>query len=139
MVLIPAGTFTMASRMAAGIRALRAALTPEIMQDIMALQGSSLGFRTDKDKEGGYPVEVVKECMIEAVLKGARVINNETNIIASLGGYSDTSVVRVESASGLVSFDQLEELSGCDLAYAPPFGPVWDPLLTAANKLLKMM
>jgi NADPH-dependent 2,4-dienoyl-CoA reductase/sulfur reductase-like enzyme len=33
----------------------------------------------------------------------------------------------------------VEELSGCDLAYAPPFGPVWDPLLTAANQLLKMI
>jgi CoA-dependent NAD(P)H sulfur oxidoreductase len=27
----------------------------------------------------------------------------------------------------------------CDLAYAPPFSPVWDPLLTAANQLLKKM
>jgi len=26
-----------------------------------------------------------------------------------------------------------------DLAYAPPFGPTWDPLLTAANQLLKKM
>jgi NADPH-dependent 2,4-dienoyl-CoA reductase/sulfur reductase-like enzyme len=26
-----------------------------------------------------------------------------------------------------------------DLSYAPPFGPVWDPLLTAANQLLKKM
>jgi NADPH-dependent 2,4-dienoyl-CoA reductase/sulfur reductase-like enzyme len=26
-----------------------------------------------------------------------------------------------------------------DLAYAPPFGPVWDPLLTAANQLVKKM
>ncbi len=26
-----------------------------------------------------------------------------------------------------------------DLAYAPPFGPVWDPMLTAANQLLKEM
>ncbi len=26
-----------------------------------------------------------------------------------------------------------------DLAYAPPFGPVWDPTLTAANQLLKRM
>ncbi len=25
----------------------------------------------------------------------------------------------------------------CDLAYAPPFSPVWDPLLTAANQLSK--
>jgi len=29
------------------------------------------------------------------------------------------------------------EFAQCDLAYAPPFGPVWDPLLTAANQLLK--
>jgi NADPH-dependent 2,4-dienoyl-CoA reductase/sulfur reductase-like enzyme len=27
----------------------------------------------------------------------------------------------------------------CDLAYAPPFGPVWDPLLTAANQLIKVL
>jgi CoA-dependent NAD(P)H sulfur oxidoreductase len=27
----------------------------------------------------------------------------------------------------------------CDLSYAPPFGPTWDPLLTAANQLLKEM
>lgn len=26
-----------------------------------------------------------------------------------------------------------------DLSYAPPFGPVWDPLLTAANQLLKLV
>ncbi len=26
-----------------------------------------------------------------------------------------------------------------DLAYAPPFGPVWDPLLTASNQLLKKL
>jgi len=26
-----------------------------------------------------------------------------------------------------------------DLAYAPPFGPVWDPLITAANQLIKKM
>jgi len=31
----------------------------------------------------------------------------------------------------------VEEFSQSDLAYAPPFGPTWDPLLTAANQLLK--
>jgi hypothetical protein len=38
--------------------------------------------------------------------------NGTTNIIASFSSYSDTSVIRVESASGLVSFDMLESLSG---------------------------
>ncbi|MFP3911668.1 MAG: FAD-dependent oxidoreductase [Desulfobacteraceae bacterium] len=31
----------------------------------------------------------------------------------------------------------VREFSQCDLAYAPPFSPVWDPLLTTANQLLK--
>ena len=33
----------------------------------------------------------------------------------------------------------VEKFSQTDLAYAPPFSPVWDPLLTAANQLLKRM
>ena len=33
----------------------------------------------------------------------------------------------------------VEQFSQADLAYAPPFGPVWDPMLTAANQLLKKM
>ncbi len=31
------------------------------------------------------------------------------------------------------------DLIQCDLAYAPPFGPVWDPVLTAANQLIKRL
>jgi NADPH-dependent 2,4-dienoyl-CoA reductase/sulfur reductase-like enzyme len=33
----------------------------------------------------------------------------------------------------------VSDFSQADLAYAPPFGPVWDPLLTAANQLLKKL
>ena len=33
----------------------------------------------------------------------------------------------------------VERFSQTDLAYAPPFGPTWDPLLTAANQLLKKL
>ncbi len=33
----------------------------------------------------------------------------------------------------------VEQFSQSDLAYAPPFGPTWDPLLVAANQLLKKM
>ncbi|MBU1194533.1 MAG: FAD-dependent oxidoreductase [Proteobacteria bacterium] len=33
----------------------------------------------------------------------------------------------------------VEDFFQTDLAYAPPFGPVWDPLLTAANQLLKKL
>ncbi len=33
----------------------------------------------------------------------------------------------------------VEEFGESDLAYAPPFGPTWDPLLTTANQLIKKM
>jgi hypothetical protein len=37
---------------------LKAALTPEYMKPIMQLQGNRLGFKTDKDEDGGYPEHV---------------------------------------------------------------------------------
>ena len=55
---------------------------PEYMKPIMALQGSRLGFKTDKDKTGGYSEEVVKECLIDAVLSGVQPTGNQFNIIA---------------------------------------------------------
>jgi CoA-dependent NAD(P)H sulfur oxidoreductase len=33
----------------------------------------------------------------------------------------------------------VSEFAQCDMAYAPPFSPVWDPVLTAGNQLLKAM
>jgi hypothetical protein len=60
---------------------LKAALTDEIMRPIAALQGSPLGFLTDKDRDGGYPIEIVREAAITAVLSGLRFHGNEWNII----------------------------------------------------------
>jgi hypothetical protein len=69
--------------MAAGMAKLRSLITREMMHDVMCLQGSSLGFRTDKDDKGGYDVETVKEVAIEATLRGLRLVGNEINIIAN--------------------------------------------------------
>jgi NADPH-dependent 2,4-dienoyl-CoA reductase/sulfur reductase-like enzyme len=33
----------------------------------------------------------------------------------------------------------VEQFSQADFGYAPPFGPTWDPMLTAANQLLKKL
>jgi NADPH-dependent 2,4-dienoyl-CoA reductase/sulfur reductase-like enzyme len=33
----------------------------------------------------------------------------------------------------------VEEVTSCDLAYAPPFSPVWDPVQIAARKLTSML
>lgn len=62
---------------------LKELLTAEYMKPIMALQGNRLGFKTDKDTSGGYSMEIVKNCLIEAVLMGVQPCGNQFNIIAS--------------------------------------------------------
>jgi hypothetical protein len=75
-----------------GISKLKQLLTPEYMKPIMELQGTKLGFKTDKDiiknpnghgdiKGPGYPEEVVKICLIEAVFFGLQPYGNQFNII----------------------------------------------------------
>ncbi len=76
------GLFARAFKVSSAIQRLREAITPDVMNYIMSLQGSSLGFRTDKDGKGGYPVETVRDCFIEATLRGAYPVDNEWNIIA---------------------------------------------------------
>lgn len=74
--------FEKAYHIANAISDLKQILTPEYMKPIMALQGNKLGFKTDKDTTGGYPEEVVKNCLIEAVLTGFEPWGNQFNIIA---------------------------------------------------------
>lgn len=83
--------FEKANMVAKSINELKLALTDEYMKPIMALQGTKLGFRTDKDlmktntgwvKGNGYPMDVVRDCLIEAVLMGLQPTGNQFNIIA---------------------------------------------------------
>ena len=55
-------------------------LTPAVMQNIVWLQNSPMGFLTDRPQ--GYDVDTVRACVIEAALRGLDVIGNEFNIIA---------------------------------------------------------
>jgi NADPH-dependent 2,4-dienoyl-CoA reductase/sulfur reductase-like enzyme len=45
----------------------------------------------------------------------------------------DAVVVALHAGMSVADFAQ------CDMAYAPPFSPVWDALLTAANQLLRRL
>lgn len=74
--------------LAKGVQMLRAALPDKIVAELfMPLQGTKLGFRTDRDnaKEGPreYPIPVVRECAIEAMIRGFRPVGNEFNIIGA--------------------------------------------------------
>ena len=93
MAISEKGQFQKAFMMAAGIKQLRHAITDEMMGLIMPLMNTSLGFKTDMDpskkhwKTGiaptPYSKAVVKDCLIEATLRGVEVTGNQFNIIAS--------------------------------------------------------
>lgn len=74
--------FQKAYLVAEAVGQLTIMLSEEYMKPIMNLQGNRLGFRTDKDNQGGYPMKTVKNCLIEAVLTGVQPVGNHFNIIA---------------------------------------------------------
>lgn len=69
---------------------LRAALTKDVMQPIMDLMNTNIGFKTDRDPnrpvKGQTPTpygwEVVRECFMESRLRGFHTVGNEWNIIS---------------------------------------------------------
>jgi NADPH-dependent 2,4-dienoyl-CoA reductase/sulfur reductase-like enzyme len=58
-----------------------------------------------------------------------------SNIVGKEGAAHRIDAVAVALHAGMTA----QEFFQCDMAYAPPFSPVWDPLLTAANQLLKKL
>jgi len=75
------GRFEKTFALAQAVADIRSLLTDDVMKPIMALQGTKTGFKTDKDRENGYPIKVVRECMIEALLEGVYPVMNQMNII----------------------------------------------------------
>jgi hypothetical protein len=73
--------------LATAISELREALTPAIMSDFLKLANTPLGFRTDRgpgsaSNKEHYPDAIVKDCLIQAMVRGVRPNGNEFNIIA---------------------------------------------------------
>lgn len=83
MALREMPALTQAVTLATGINSLRKLMTEDMVKQVfMPLQGSALGFVTDKDRDGGYPPAVVRDVMIEAMIHGLRPVGNEINVIA---------------------------------------------------------
>lgn len=99
---------------------LRAALTEEVMQPIMALMNTNIGFKTDrnpmvKNARGEYPTpyswQEVREVFIESKLRGFRTTGNEFNIIS--GGFygAQNGFNRlVKSFPGVTDFKEFYEV-----------------------------
>jgi NADPH-dependent 2,4-dienoyl-CoA reductase/sulfur reductase-like enzyme len=56
---------------------------------------------------------------------------------AQVVGYGDASKRIDAAATAITAGMRVDELAQLDLAYSPPFGNLWDPLLVAAQTLLR--
>lgn len=77
--------------LARGMQTIRKNLVGPLMADVKALQDTPLGFLTDRGPNAtgkdGKPVrpysdDVVRDCVIEGMLRGASIVGNELNIIS---------------------------------------------------------
>lgn len=103
------------------ISKLRAVMNDDVMQQVfMPLQGQKIGFRTDKI----YPVDTVRNCIIDAAALGMLPTGNQFNIIAgnmypTKEGYT-ALLAKMKQTMGLVysfEFDPETTVKSSDPGY----------------------
>lgn len=106
---------------------------------------TGLGFEQARD-EGFEPVQVTirqrsraHSYPVGSPLQVTLVADGPTGLLlgCELAG-RDGAALRINAvAAALAAHMTVADLQSLDLVYAPPFAPVWDPLLVAANQLSK--
>ncbi len=113
------------------------------------LEISRTGLTAAEAKEGGFdPAEVVVKTRSRAhAHPGAVPIHVYMIGDRKTGRLLGAQMVGKEGAAHRINAAAVAlhaqmtvgQFTQVDLSYAPPFGPVWDPLLTAANQLVKKL
>ena len=116
---------------------------------IFDLEVGRTGLSVEEAAEAGFsPAEVVIESRTRAhAHPGAAPIwvnmvgdMNTGRLLGTQMVSSDGAAHRMNApAVALHNSMRVADFAQCDLAYAPPFSPVWDPMLTAANQLIKKL
>lgn len=79
-------------------------------------------------RAGYYPGATTMQTKIVAEKRSGRLLGAQ--IVGEEGAAKRIDVLAVALWNGMT----VGEMSGLDLSYAPPFSPVWDPVLIAARK-----
>jgi CoA-dependent NAD(P)H sulfur oxidoreductase len=114
---------------------------------VFDIEVARTGLTVDKAKNFGFdPVEVTIKTRSRAhAHPGASKIHvhmvgdTKTGRLLGIQMVGKEGVAHRINAPAVALHNQMTVEAYCqtDLAYAPPFGPTWDPTLTAANQLLK--
>jgi hypothetical protein len=104
------GGFEVAGATAIAVQMLRDSITENVAKAIHSLQNTPLGFLTDN--KAGYPPDVVRDCYLEATLRGVRPAGNEFNIISGR--------CYITQAGYRGKLDRLEGFTDFDASYSVP-------------------
>ena len=114
---------------------------------VFDLEVARTGLSVEEARKAGFdPAEVVIQSQNRGhKYPGASVINVQLVGDKKSGRLLGAQMVGKDGAAHRINAPavalhakmSVEEFGQTDLAYAPPFGPSWDPLLTAANQLVK--
>lgn len=116
---------------------------------VFDMEVARTGLGTDEAKQVGFdPAEIA----IKSPSRAHRYPGGSEIMIQMVGDKKSGRLLGVQmigkdgvahriNAPAVALHNQMtvDEFSQCDLAYAPPFGPVWDPVLMAAVQLMKRM
>ena len=116
---------------------------------VFQLEVARTGLNVIEAKNAGFdPVEVVIKSRSRAhahpgscTINVSMIADKKSGLLLGVQMVGKEGVAhRINTAAiALHSKMNVESFASSDLAYAPPFSPVWDPLLIAANQLLKKL
>ena len=115
------------------------------MSKVMNLEIARTGLRENEAAEAGYKaVTVIHESTTRAgyypetspiMVKLIAEVRTGRLLGGQIVGRSEGAAKRIDTlAVALWNRMTVEEMTALDLGYAPPFSPVWDPVLIAARK-----
>lgn len=97
---------------ARGMAQLQKSITAAMLEDFASLQGTAIGFMSDKE----YPPEDLRDPIIEALFRGFRLTGNEFNVISRRFYAAKAGLERkVKTFAGLTDFEDaydLQEVTG---------------------------
>jgi NADPH-dependent 2,4-dienoyl-CoA reductase/sulfur reductase-like enzyme len=116
------------------------------MSKVMNLEIARTGLRENEAEDAGYRiVTVIHESTTRAgyypetspiVVKLIAEVRTGRLLGGQIVGRSEGAAKRIDTlAVALWNRMTVEEMTALDLGYAPPFSPVWDPVLIAARKV----
>ena len=133
---------------AAGRRERFAGIVGTSVIRIMGLDVGLTGLSCEQARAAGFsPVEARIQAKSKPGYFGGRPVtvqlvadrNTRRLLGGSVAGEQDVAGRVNVIAMALQARMSVEDLEGSDLAYAPPFAPVWDPVLIAAQQLAKLL